>query len=302
MQEGFASERTASREAASSAEQDEKERSGEARRSAGATGGDTATAKGRAETKEQAEVEDDAEGGQKSERAVTKAQSKMARSDAAQTDGGESFMLVARRSHVGRVRQRNEDACFTFVSQSAGYEALPLFGLFIVADGMGGHLDGHRASQIVSRTVAEYALRTLYQPLLENGGATLRYSFQEIMEEAVLKANKALYIPEPQKAMGSTLTAALVLGSRLFLAHVGDSRAYLLQDDALMAITTDHSVVRALQDSGQLTDEEVAHYSNRSLLYRALVGDELEGVDTYTRTLPARGLLMLCSDGLWDLL
>jgi len=209
---------------------------------------------------------------------------------------------VAQRTHLGAARQRNEDAVYTFVAQaSGGFEPLPPFGLFIVADGMGGHFDGHKASKIVSRAVAQHVLKTLYFPLLRGDEAIARQPIQEVMEEAVQQGNRALQLPEPDKQMGTTLTAVLLLGNRLFLVHVGDSRAYLFSEDKLGPVTTDHSFVQALQDAGQLTAEEAAEHPNRNLLYRALIGDELEQVDTFTQALPDSGLILLCSDGLWGL-
>lgn len=210
-------------------------------------------------------------------------------------------LRAARASAVGHVRSRNEDATVTFVAQSAGYEPVPPFGLFIIADGMGGHFDGHLASQLVSRTVAEHVLRTLYLPLLRGDAGIARRPVQEVMQEAVELANKALYLPDPEKQMGTTLTAALIIGSRVFFVHVGDSRAYLLQGDAFTQLTTDHTIVQALQDAGQLTAEEAAVHPNRSLLYRALVGEDLEQIDAFSRSLPEDGMLLLCSDGLWGL-
>ena len=218
------------------------------------------------------------------------------------TGANEQVLQVVERSHVGAVRERNEDACFTFSSQSGGYAPLPSFGLFIVADGMGGHFDGHKASEIVSRNVAGHVLDQLYLPLIR-GDKGARRPIQEVMEDAVNRANQALYLPNPEKEMGTTLTAALIFGSRLFLVHVGDSRAYLLTDgENLQPVTTDHSVVQALQDAGQLTAEEAAVHPNRNLLYRALMGEELEQIDVFTQSLPARGMLVLCSDGLWGLI
>lgn len=214
----------------------------------------------------------------------------------------EPSIRVAQRTHVGALRKRNEDAVYTFVAQaSGGFEPLPPFGLFIVADGMGGHYDGHRASKIASRAVAQHVLKTLYFPLLRGDEAIARQPIQEVMEEAVQQANRAIQLPEPDKEMGTTLTAVLILGNRLFLVHVGDSRAYLFSEEKLGQVTTDHSIVQALQDAGQLTPEQAAEHPNRNLVYRALIGDELEQVDTFTQALPDSGLILLCSDGLWGL-
>jgi PPM family protein phosphatase len=216
--------------------------------------------------------------------------------------GGTLLSLqAARASAIGHVRSRNEDASLCFVAQSEGFEPTPPLGLFIIADGMGGHFDGHLASQVVTRTVAEHVLRTLYLPLLRGDAGISRRPVQEVMQEAVELANKALYTPSPDKQMGTTLTAALIIGGRAFFVHIGDSRAYLLHGDAFVQLTTDHTIVQALQDAGQLTAEEAATHPNRNLLYRALVGEELEQIDTFSRSLPETGTLLLCSDGLWGL-
>ena len=211
----------------------------------------------------------------------------------------EPRLEVASRCHVGKVRERNEDTSFSFISQAGGNEPLPLFGLFVVADGMGGHNDGHRASKLVARTVAQHILDRLYRTLLHEGHSAMQQPVQEVMEESVSLANKALAAAGAGKEMGTTLTAAVILGSRLFLVHVGDSRAYLMHEDALSLVTTDHTIVQALQDAGQLTAEEAAIHPNRNLVYRALMGETMEEpVDVFTRSLPHRGTLMLCSDGL----
>lgn len=208
---------------------------------------------------------------------------------------------VESRCHVGAVRGRNEDASYTFVAQARGSEPLPMFGLFIVADGMGGHDEGHTASRLVSRTVAQYILENLYKPMLGEGHGTAEQTVQEVIEQSVLVSNRSLATLGGDKEMGTTLTVALILGRRLFLAHVGDSRAYLLQDGDLSVVTTDHSIVQVLQDSGQITVEEAASHPKRNLLYRALMGEKIDSVDAYSRPLPPKGLLMLCSDGLWGL-
>jgi PPM family protein phosphatase len=216
----------------------------------------------------------------------------------------EPLLRAAHRCHVGAVRPRNEDSCFTFVATTGGKEPLVPFGLFIVADGMGGHFAGHEASKAASRIVAEQVLATIYLPLLKGDGRSPQrpqQPVQEVMERAVQAANTALYSPEPDKDSGTTVTAVLIVGRRLYLAHVGDSRAYLLQDGQLELLTTDHSYVQRLQTVGQLTSEEAASHPQRNVLYRAVgQGGKLE-IDTYTRSLTRPGKLLLCSDGLWGL-
>jgi serine/threonine protein phosphatase PrpC len=211
------------------------------------------------------------------------------------------IMRVGQRCHVGALRSRNEDSCLTFVSETGGQEPLLPFGLFVVADGMGGHHAGHEASRTVSRLVAHHVLDSIYLPLLQDPAAGSREPIHEVMLRAVQTANMSIFSPDPEKESGTTVTAALILGRRLYLVHVGDSRAYLYSEEKLEQVTTDHSYVRRLQEAGQLTPEEAASHPQRNVLYRAVgQGDELE-IDTFTRSLPKAGKLILCSDGLWGL-
>ena len=207
-------------------------------------------------------------------------------------------------THVGKERSRNEDSTFIFTADSGGQDPLIPFGLYIVADGMGGHYAGHEASRSVSWLVASTVLERIYVPMLESSMSSRSRSQEPVMEvmvDAVQTANQQIYNPEPDKDSGTTLTAGLLFGQRLFIAHVGDSRAYLLEDGELTLLTTDHSYVRRLIDAGQLTEEEAAVHPQRNMLYKAVgQGGDLE-IDTFTRSLPDEGMLVLCSDGLWGL-
>ncbi|MBI4771955.1 MAG: serine/threonine-protein phosphatase [Chloroflexi bacterium] len=197
---------------------------------------------------------------------------------------------------VGRVRPHNEDTLFVFTSNLIGDESLPGFGLFIVADGMGGYLLGERASGTAIRAMAGMTLESVYLPLLR-GNPPERADLQRSLEAAVHAANRA--VNEEVPGSGTTLTAALVLGHRVSLAHVGDSRAYLVEKDGLQPITRDHSLVQRLIELGQITREEAATHAHRNVLIRAVGQDgELE-VDIGTTPLAGGSRLLLCSDGLW---
>ena len=208
---------------------------------------------------------------------------------------------AAQLSDVGAIRKRNEDSCLVFSSESGGHFPLLTFGLYIVADGMGGHESGHLASKGASRAAANHILKEIYLPLLSNDAPPDQGGVQIIMEDAVQIAHKAIYNPDPAKDGGTTLTIALVLGKQLHVAHVGDSRAYCLVDGILEAVSTDHSLVQRMQDQGQLTAEEAQHYQYRNVLLRALGQENNLEVDTYQRSLPRTGKLLLCSDGLCGL-
>jgi serine/threonine protein phosphatase PrpC len=207
-------------------------------------------------------------------------------------------------SHVGKQRTRNEDSTFIFTADSGGEEPLRPFGLYVVADGMGGHHAGHEASRSVAWKVASTVLKRIYVPMLESsisGNNRPQEPVMEVMVDAVQEANQSIYNPEPEKDSGTTLTAGLLIGQRLFIAHVGDSRAYLLEHDELTLLTTDHSYVQRLLDAGQLTEEEAAVHPQRNMLYKAVGQGGLLEIDTFTRSMPDKGILLLCSDGLWGL-
>ncbi|MFZ0548300.1 MAG: protein phosphatase 2C domain-containing protein [Candidatus Promineifilaceae bacterium] len=206
------------------------------------------------------------------------------------------------RCNIGFVRTRNEDSSFIFTCDTGGEEPLMPFGLYIVADGMGGHFAGHEASKSVSRMVAKHVLQRIYMPTIGNEGPSGPVEpIQDVMLDAIQAANKTIHSPDPEKDSGTTLTAALIFGRRLYITHVGDSRAYLFDNNKLSLITTDHSYVRRLQEAGQLTEEEAASHPNRNMLYMAVgQGGQLD-VETFTRSLPSSGKLVLCSDGLWGL-
>lgn len=199
---------------------------------------------------------------------------------------------------IGQVRQRNEDAVFVLQVEQEGGHSLEPLGLFVLADGMGGHRLGDVASALASRVVARHVIEEVLVPALmgQERGAD-RPALTEVLVDAVNRANSAVAATVP--GGGTTLTCALLLGYRAYLAHVGDSRAYVVLEDHMEQITRDHSLVDRLVELGQLTHAQAANHPQRNVLYRA-VGQrgELE-VDTYTRAIPPGGSLLLCSDGLW---
>ncbi len=141
-------------------------------------------------------------------------------------------------------------------SKTLGDSVLPSFGLYVVADGMGGHSDGQRASQLAVRIVARDVMKEIFPPFLQIDQSEPTKPVQSILENALQSANWEIQASNPES--GTTVTAALLVGERLFLAHVGDSRAYLIQDKESPAelISLDHSFVQRLQDTGQITAEE----------------------------------------------
>lgn len=200
---------------------------------------------------------------------------------------------------IGMVRSNNQDSSFTFLSVSRNADQRPDFGLFIVADGMGGHHDGEKASAITTHVVAEYIATNIYLPILSGANDADRAPITESMISAVQKANAEVIARVPDG--GTTLTAVAVIGDLAYVVHVGDSRVYLVTKDGIEQMTRDHSLVQRLIELDQLTREEANSHPQKNVLYRALGQNETLEVDALTRRLPPNSRLMLCSDGLWNM-
>lgn len=188
-------------------------------------------------------------------------------------------LLAGGATDRGRVREGNED----------GYLLEPRLRLFAVADGMGGH----RGGEVASAT----ALETLRSHLRAGGGDLL---------DAVRRANRAVLeraaTDTALTGMGTTLTAALGTDEGVTLAHVGDSRAYLLRAGVLRRLTTDHSLVGELVREGRITEAEATMHPYRSVVTRALGVDDALEVDIVPVPLEPGDRVLLCSDGLTSML
>lgn len=208
-------------------------------------------------------------------------------------------LLFGQATDVGMVRTNNQDAVFSFVSTSRSANQRPDFGLFVVADGMGGHHDGEKASALTANMVASYITHHIFLPMLNNDDETERVPVTESMIAAVQKANADIIVKVPDG--GTTLTAVAVIGDLAYVAHVGDSRIYLVTKENIEQITRDHSLVQRYVELNLLTPEEASVHAQKNVLYRALGQSESLEVDALTRRLPPNSKLMLCSDGLWNL-
>lgn len=202
-------------------------------------------------------------------------------------------------THPGQVREENEDASFVlqFILSHEGQATLPL-GLFIVADGMGGHAGGQRASSLATRLVVDHVIRQLCLPQLSPAeGGMGPAPIHEILESSFGLAHRAVQDRIP--GGGTTMTLALILGSSIHVAHVGDSRAYIGSQGRLRQVTTDHSVAARLVETGQVTRSQAA--AQRSLLYKALGKGLQAQPDIKVETLDNAQYLLLCCDGLWSM-
>lgn len=199
---------------------------------------------------------------------------------------------------VGQQRDHNEDALFSLTTTLANNSSNLPFGLYVVADGMGGHQHGEVASEIATRAMAEYVIRNLYTPLFSVQPQPPAESLQEIIANGVQAAHEAIL--EAISGGGTTLTTVLVLGKQMVVGHVGDSRVYVVDlHGSMRPLTRDHSLVKRLQELGQLTPEEAAIHPQRNVLYRALGQGEPFEPEIITAPLPQPGYLLICSDGLW---
>jgi serine/threonine protein phosphatase PrpC len=206
---------------------------------------------------------------------------------------------IGQGSDIGQTRQANEDAFLTLKSFIRTDTGLLPISLFTVADGMGGHSKGEEASSLATKIVAGVIVRDILLPVLTSRDSDIAHRpIHEILIEAIMSANQA--ISDMESDAGTTLTSALVLGHSAYVAHVGDTRAYYLNDNGLKQITQDHSLVNRLVQLGQISAREAQRHPQRNFLYRAVgQGPEL-GVDTYFQPLKKDSHLILCSDGLWN--
>lgn len=198
---------------------------------------------------------------------------------------------------VGRKRTNNEDS----------FRADPGFGLFLVADGMGGHAAGEVASQTVADAVHQFVVETRYDkdktwpfgldPDLSYLGNLLR--------AAILTANRALSkrIEENEnlKGMATTLSAALLDNHRIVVSNVGDCRAYLIRDGRITQVTVDHSWVAEQVRAGLLTPDAARAHPWRSMVTRAVAGSSELAIDVLEFDVQPQDLILLCSDGLHGL-
>ncbi|MEM7032356.1 MAG: Stp1/IreP family PP2C-type Ser/Thr phosphatase, partial [Chloroflexota bacterium] len=203
------------------------------------------------------------------------------------------------KTDVGQQRENNQDSIYTLTSFIASDGRVEPFGLFIVADGMGGYKGGEKASAIATRTAADYILRNLYLPEIVPDPELPQDPINDILSTAVSKANNEVLEQAPES--GTTITAAILMGNQAYFAHVGDSRAYIYNAHQLSQVTQDHSVVARMVEVGQITPEEALTHKNRNVLYRAIGQTSTLEVDTYLHTIPANSYLLICSDGLWNL-
>jgi len=172
------------------------------------------------------------------------------------------------------------------------------FVLLTVADGMGGQGHGQEASRLAVQSLTEYV-----SGLLCSKQVTPQ-NFLSLLKEGVQAANRVVYQRnrEQRTEMGTTMTAALIVDTTAYVAHVGDSRCYLYREPGgLSQITHDHSLVAALVTAGAIQPEEIYTHPRRNLIYRCLGEKASVEVDACAVPLATGDILLFCSDGLWEM-
>lgn len=196
-------------------------------------------------------------------------------------------MRMVARTDQGKVRENNED-CFALN---------PDRGIAVLADGMGGL----KAGEVASEEAVRLTMQGLERALDRSGGTLAHDALRDVIAEANRVVHALADSRYDYQGMGTTLVCAVVMGDRAIVAHVGDSRAYRYDGGGLVRLTADHSLVQQLVDEGVLTDEEALRAPNRNIVTRA-VGIESEvAVDVRDVNVASGDLLLLCTDGLTDL-
>ncbi len=210
-------------------------------------------------------------------------------------------LISAVGQSVGKQREHNEDSVLALTSTIAGSsESIP-FGLYIVADGMGGHQFGEVASNAAIRLIGGNITKKFHSFLYNMPSQALQESLQEVMETSIMDAHQ--FIQREAPGSGTTTTAALVLGQQITIGHVGDSRAYAVYiDGRIEPLTRDHSLVKRLEELGHLNKDEVENFPHRNVLIKALGQGETLEADIFTVPFPQNATLMICSDGLWGVI
>ncbi len=211
---------------------------------------------------------------------------------------------VSTKSDLGeRWRKRggkeNEDNFLAVTGTWMHNGQLQPFGLFVVADGMGGHANGQDASRMAVETIYHHLAEQLprMQDVPDDQLTTL-------LQQAVQQANQMIYHQNQRDHadMGCTMTAALVTGNEAYICNVGDSRTYILTPEShLQRITTDHSIVESLVAAGVIQRDDVYTHPKRNQIYRSLGEHEAAEIDTFRQPLASGDKLLLCCDGLWEM-
>ena len=193
-------------------------------------------------------------------------------------------LTYAGLTDVGLHRSNNQDSYFI----------APEGDLFIVADGMGGHVGGQEASRLATAAIEQYFSANKVSDRLSS----------TLLEEAILVANQAVLADQrryPERAdMGTTVVMLIYRGGRFWCAHVGDSRLYILRESGFIQVTQDHTWVAQAMQAGDLTPEQLEHHPWRHVLSQCVGREDLLSIETQIVETEPGDRLLLCSDGLTE--
>lgn len=206
------------------------------------------------------------------------------------------------KTDIGKMRSTNQD---NFLTMRISDNVL----MFVLCDGMGGTNGGNIASNLAIRTFADHIEQSLSNYIDPNTDIcnTSDLNFTSVLSDAVSAANSAVYARAHENSelanMGTTIVAALVADDKMYVANVGDSRLYSIEDNKLIQLTHDHSYVQMLVDMGHITKEEAVNNPRKNILTRAVGTEPMVESDVMEHFLPEEGsYLILCSDGLYNFL
>ncbi|GHO86579.1 protein phosphatase 2C domain-containing protein [Dictyobacter formicarum] len=221
-------------------------------------------------------------------------------------------LIAASDSDAGAVRrgEPNEDSTMTLVFERVHESISSPAGLFVVADGMGGHANGQGASRTTIALIAERVTRELLLAPLqaekagEEAPKTDDETYKELLRGAIEDANTTLcQINQKDKSdMGSTLTGFMIVGDHAYIFNVGDSRTYMLRDEKIYQLTNDHSLVGQLVAGGLIEPDEVYTHPQRNQIFRSIGDKQNVQVDLFTQQIHPGDILLSCSDGLWEMI
>jgi PPM family protein phosphatase len=222
---------------------------------------------------------------------------------AERTEPAPLWPRIGAASHAGMIRELDEDSLLALDLRTVQNSNGRSWGLFIVADGMGGHAAGEVASGLAIRGAAEVVLSAYLTPTLEADAPYDEEQLREVVRKAILQGNQYVLNEARNRGndMGTTITMALIAGDRAVVGNVGDSRTYLFRDGELRRISKDHSLVMRLVDLGQITENDIYTHPQRNAVLRSL-GDKPDvEVDLFALRLKPGDALFLCCDGQWEM-
>ncbi|SHH09627.1 Stp1/IreP family PP2C-type Ser/Thr phosphatase [Tepidibacter thalassicus] len=196
-------------------------------------------------------------------------------------------------SDIGNARKQNEDFCGGEIILDNNKK----LGIFIIADGMGGHKKGEVASKLAVENTLYFLKKNLIKCNYEDENE-IKFVLKQSYNYANTIVYRTSFYEKEYQGMGTTLTTALIYKDNLYVANIGDSRCYLFSDGVLKKITKDNSLIQELMDKGAITEEEALIHPQRNVITRAIGTDEYIKIDFYKENIKKNDKILLTTDGL----